>query len=394
MADQDKIELLSAEVESLRQRLSEMEGVEAQRREAQDRYSGILDIAHEGIISVDEAQLILVFNHGAEIIFGYTSGEVLGKPLDMLMPSRIADAHHRNVANFAASTIPTRRMADRTEVYGRRKDGNEFPAEASISKLEEAGRQIFTVILRDITDRKQTEAELLRRTEELERSNRELVQFAHVASHDLQEPLRMVTGYVNLLARRYQGQLDSDADEFIAYAVDGVDRMRDLINDILTYSQLGAPGQSTEATGLEVIVEGVMRILKDSVDEIGATVTWDQLPKLTANPTQMGQLVQNLLSNAIKFKGEESPNIHIGCRQQGGEWLFSVRDNGIGIDPHHYDRIFNLFQRLHGRGQYPGTGVGLAICKRVVELHGGRIWVESQIGKGTTFFFTIPGIQI
>ena len=394
MANQDEIELLTAEVKSLRQQLSKMQVVESQRREAQDRYSGILDIAHEGIISINETQQIFVFNHGAETIFGYAADEVLGKPLSILMPSRIADTHQRHMSNFAASSVPTRRMAERTEVYGLRKDGREFPAEASISKLDEDGRQIFTVILRDISDRKQAEAELQRRTEELERSNRELEQFANVASHDLQEPLRMVTGYVKLLARRYQGQLDADADEFIGYAVDGVDRMRALINDILTYSQLGASGQTSESINLDSIVERVMRNLKDSADEFNATVTWDQLPKLTANATQMGQLLQNLLSNAIKFKGEESPAIHIGSQQQKGEWMFSVRDNGIGIDSQHYERIFSLFQRLHGRNDYPGTGVGLAICKRVVELHGGRIWVEFQISKGTTFFFTIPGIQI
>jgi PAS domain S-box-containing protein len=336
----------------------------------------------------------LVFNRGAEIIFGYAADEVLGKPLSILMPSRIAETHQHHMVDFATSDIPTRRMAERTEVYGLRKDGREFPAEASISKLEEDGRQIFTVILRDISERKQAEVELQRRTLELERSNRELEQFANVASHDLQEPLRMVTGYVKLLARRYQGQLDSDADEFIGYAVDGVDRMRDLINDILTYSQLGASGQTSESIDLNAIVEVVLRNMKDSVDEIGATITWDELPLVTSNASQMGQLFQNLLTNAIKFKGEESPTIHINSQQQEAEWLFSVRDNGIGIDSQHYERIFSLFQRLHGRSDYPGTGVGLAICKRVVELHGGRIWVDSQIGKGTTFFFTIPGIQI
>jgi PAS domain S-box-containing protein len=273
MANQDEIELLTAEVASLRQQLSQMQGIESQRREAQDRYSGILDIAHEGIVSVDDAQIILVFNHGAEIIFGYAADEVLGKSLSILMPSRIASTHHRHMADFASSSIPTRRMAERSEVYGLRKDGEEFPAEASISKLEEDGRQIFTVILRDISDRKQAEAALLTRTQELERSNRELEQFANVASHDLQEPLRMVTGYVKLLARRYQGQLDSDADEFIGYAVDGVDRMRDLINDILTYSQLGASGQTSESIDLKAIVEIVLRNVKDSKDDIGATIT-------------------------------------------------------------------------------------------------------------------------
>ena len=220
----------------------------------------------------------------------------------------------------------------------------------------------------------------------------ELRQFAYVASHDLQEPLRMVTSYVQLLAQRYHDQLDAEAQEFIGYAVEGAQRMHALIVDLLSYSRMERQAEEWTETDGEAVVEQAVHDLRLAVAESGAVVTHDALPTVTAVPGQLRQLLENLLSNALKFRGPEPPRIHISAQRQGTEWVFSVRDNGIGLDPLHATRIFQMFQRLHTHREYPGTGIGLAICKKIVQRHGGRIWVESELGKGATFFFTLPAL--
>jgi signal transduction histidine kinase len=233
--------------------------------------------------------------------------------------------------------------------------------------------------------------DLERQKQELARSNAELQQFAYVASHDLQEPLRMVTSYVQLLERRYRGQLDADADDFIAFAVDGAARMQQLIKGLLVYSRVGTHAQPLQSTDCQVVLARALTDLQVAMDESDAVVTHDPLPTVMADATQLGQLFQNLVGNAIKFRDNRCPEIHVGAeRREDGYWLFSVRDNGIGVEPEYAERIFLIFQRLHTRDEYPGTGIGLAICKRIVERHGGRIWVASEPGQGATFYFTIP----
>ncbi|HEY3197806.1 MAG TPA: ATP-binding protein [Nitrospirales bacterium] len=232
--------------------------------------------------------------------------------------------------------------------------------------------------------------QLAERVEELARSNAELERFAYVASHDLKEPLRMVTSYTTLLARRYKGKLDRDADEFINYAVDGAVRMEQLIQDLLLYSRVGIRDLFFKSVDCEVVYARALANLEAALTETGALVTHDPLPTVQGDDTQLVQVFQNLIGNGIKFRGELTPCIHVSVKDKKKEWLIAVEDNGIGIDPQYADRIFVIFQRLHGRADYPGNGIGLAICKKVVENHGGRIWLKSQCGKGATFYFTIP----
>ena len=249
-----------------------------------------------------------------------------------------------------------------------------------------------SVLFRDITKRKEAEALLLQKVEELNRSNKELGQFAYVASHDLQEPLRMVASYTQLLSRRYKGKLDSDADEFIAFAADGASRMQRLIQDLLTYSRVGTKEKDLRDTSSEETLQQALVNLRGAIEESGAVVTHDPLPTVLADEMQLIQLFQNLVGNAIKYQNPGVPRVHISAAKNGGEkWIFSVQDNGLGIDSQYFERIFGMFQRLHKREEFSGTGIGLAICKKIVERHGGSISVESQPGEGSTFRFALAG---
>ncbi len=242
----------------------------------------------------------------------------------------------------------------------------------------------------DISGRNRAQQELTRKLEELARSNADLEQFAYVASHDLQEPLRMVISYTQLLARRYQGKLDASADEFIGFAVDGASRMQHLIQDLLSYSRLTTRGKSLQSTETGAACNAALENLQESIENSNARVSVGSLPTVLADATQLVQLFQNLIGNAIKYCNERRPEIRVDARPNGNEWVFSVQDNGIGIEPQYFERIFQMFQRLHTRKDYSGTGIGLAICRKIAERHGGKIWVESHPGQGSTFLFTIP----
>lgn len=355
-----------------------------------EAFAGILSIASDAVVCVSADQRIIFFNHGAEAIFGYQASEVMGQPLELLLPEDRRANHHAQVEGFARTEVPARRMGERGEITGRRKNGEIFPAEASISQLQREEGDIFTAVLRDVSERRRAEEALAANARELERSNAELEQFAYVASHDLQEPLRMVTSYTQLLARRYRGKLDDDADDFIGYIVEGVERMQALISDLLAYSRVGNRVFESRPVDMKQVFDQVLGVLGESIRDAQAEVTHTSLPVVMGDATQLSQLLQNLISNALKFRGDTPAKVHIGAEPKDGMWEISVRDNGIGIDPRFQERIFIIFQRLHSRTEYPGTGIGLSICRKIVERHGGEMSVDSTPGEGATFSFTLP----
>ncbi|NIM49168.1 MAG: PAS domain S-box protein [Gemmatimonadales bacterium] len=340
----------------------------------------------ETLMVIDPDGTIQRVNQAATNMLGYERVELVGRPVGDVLADGVGvlSLLKRSGLNDVLRSIDTSVVT---------KDGRHVAVSlsGSVMRDDDGGIQGMVCVAQDITERKRAQEMLEQRTHELARSNDELEQFAWVASHDLQEPLRMVASYTQLLSRRYKGKLDSDADEFIEFAVDGAARMRRLINDLLEFSRVGTHGKDFETTDCEAIYERTLVDLGGLVEDSGALVTHDRLPTVMGDGTQLGQLFQNLIVNAIKFRrDDEQLTIHVGVERQDGNWVIGVRDNGIGIDPQYAERIFIVFQRLHGKGHRAGTGIGLAICKKIVERHGGRIWVESLPGEGSTFYFTLP----
>jgi PAS domain S-box-containing protein len=352
------------------------------------RHRGLLEAAPDAMVLVNRAGEIVLLNRQAERHFGYSRGELIGQRVESIIPQGFP-------GQFSAVELPSSEYeAEQTgagiELSGRRKDGSAFPIELMLSPLESTEGLLMTAAIRDISKRKRAEGYLLQTVKELHRSNEELGQFAYIASHDLQEPLRMVASYTQLLAKRYKGRLDSDADEFIAFAVDGANRMQRLIQDLLIYSRVGTKANDLIHASSEEALEHAVLNLRGAIEDSGAQVTHDPLPTVLADDSQLIQLFQNLVGNAIKYQAPGIPRVHISAAKRTDQkWTFSVQDNGLGIDSQYFEKIFGMFQRLHKREEFAGTGIGLAICKKIVERHGSSISVESQPGQGTTFRFAL-----
>ncbi len=358
-------------------------------REIEGRFRSFVEHAAAGILMVDEQGVIVSLNPAAEAMFGYPGAELIGQPVEVLLPE---DARSRNPDRRRAfwQAPSARSLGTGFDLHACRKDGSEFPVAIGLTPLSAGAHRLVAATVSDVSDQKRTEDRLEQTMQNLARSNAELEQFAYVASHDLQEPLRMVGNYTQLLQRRYAGKLDADADDFINYAVDGAKRMHTLINDLLNFSRVSSRGKDRVPVDAEAVLARTLQDLSAVIRESQAEITHDPLPAVLADDGQIGQLLQNLIANGIKFRGDAPPRVHVSAEPEGAGYRFSVKDNGIGIAPDYFDRIFVIFQRLQGRAAYPGNGIGLAVCKKIVERHGGRIWVESPPGEGATFHFTLP----
>ena len=355
-------------------------------RASELRYRRLFESAKDGILILDAGTgMVVEVNPFLIKLLGFSHEAFLGKKVWELGFFKDIIANQDNFAELQQKEyIRYENMALETS------DGRRIQVEFISNVYRVNHQKVIQCNIRDISERKQTEEKLARIMADLESSNKELEQFAYVASHDLQEPLRMVSSYTQLLAQRYEGQLDDTARKYIHYAVDGAIRMQTLINDLLAYSRVGTRSQPLAPTDSHSALGEAIRNLVVMIEENHAIVTNDDLPTVRADASQLVLVFQNLLANAIKFRREDLPRVHVSAQDHGREWVFSVQDNGIGIAPQHAKRVFVIFQRLHTREEYPGTGIGLAVCQRIVERHGGKIWFESEPGKGATFFFTLP----
>lgn len=358
-------------------------------KESEIKIRTIVATAVDGIIVIDSKGIVDAFNVASERMFGYKAKEIIGKNVKILMPDPYHSEHDQYLKKYK-DTGERKIIGIGREVIGRRKDGTHFPIDLAVSEMKFTEKRMFTGIIRDISARKKAEEDLKIKTEELFRSNQELEQFAYVASHDLQEPLRMVASYTQLLARRYKDKLDDSALEFINYAVDGATRMQKLIDALLMYSRIETKGGDFEKIDCNTIYKKSSLNLKVAIEESKAEIQCADLPVVIGDEIQLIQLFQNLMANAIKFCKEKTPCICVSAVKEESNWIFSVKDNGIGIEEQYVKKIFVIFQRLHTKKEYPGTGIGLSVCKKIVERHGGKIWVESKPKEGTTFYFTIP----
>ena len=370
--------------------ISTRKAAEELMKRAEQRYRGLLEAAPDPMVVVAQSGEIILLNVQAEKQFGYNRDELVGRKVTDIIPKGFAE---RLVADKLRS--PEEALAQEIgagiELTALRRDGGEFPIEIMLSPLESADGMLVTAAIRDISVRKAAEADLIEKIAELKRSNEELSQFAYIASHDLQEPLRMVSSYTQLLAQRYTGKLDADADEFIAFAVDGATRMQRLIQDLLAYSRISTTRMDLTVVSSQKCLGTALYNLGSAISDSSARITSDPLPTVQGDETQLVQLFQNLIGNAVKYRTANAPEVHISAIQKRGRWEFSIRDNGLGIEVQYYDRIFGMFQRLHNRREFSGTGIGLAICRKIVERHGGEISVTSEPNDGSIFCFSLRG---
>ncbi len=361
-------------------------------RVSEERARRVIEGAHEAFVSIDGRGTITDWNAQAERVFGWGRDEAIGRSLaETIIPERFREPHRQGLRRFLE--VGKGEMVDKLlALDALHRDGHELPVELTIAPQRVPGGWQFNAFIRDVTERKRLEAERDRFNAELERSNEELEQFAYVASHDLTEPLRTIGGFVQLLQHRYRGKLDEQGDRFIEATASGVERMEAMIDALLKLSRIGQTKVGVELVDCEQAVEQASLNLRPVISEHKAKLQVGELPEFLGEPALIGELFQNLISNAVKYGDPESPVVSVSAERIDGEWIFSVEDNGAGIDPKQATRVFEMFKRLHDRDQ-AGAGIGLAICKRIVDKHGGRIWVEPRSDGGSAFRFAIPAAR-
>jgi PAS domain S-box-containing protein len=354
--------------------------------ETHAKLAAIVESSDDGIIGKTLDGTIATWNGGAQRIFGYGAAEIVGRHISMLIPPE-----RRHEEEEIQERLTRGDRIEHFETVRVTSDGRRIDVSLTVSPIRDSVGAVVgaSKIVRDISARKKAEESFARQAEELARSNVELERFAYIASHDLQEPMRTVQSFAQLLERDCGGNLPGSAVESLGFITSGVKRMRTLINDLLAYSRVGSQGAAFGPADCGEICANVLEALKASIESSRAEIAVEALPVVIGDATQLGQIFQNLLVNAIKFRGERTPRIHVSAKETSCEWIFSVKDNGIGIAPEYFERVFIIFQRLHTIEEYSGTGIGLAICKKIAERHGGRIWIESVVGEGSTFHFSI-----
>ncbi|MBD3168928.1 MAG: PAS domain S-box protein [candidate division Zixibacteria bacterium] len=358
-----------------------------QDTQAKNIFTSIVEYANTPIIGKTLDGEICIWNKGAEWQYGYTKAEIMGKSIMTIVP----EDRHLEVKSILDKVIRGKRVAS-FETVRRHKDGTLIPVSITVSPIKNNNDEVIgaSTICYNLSERFEYEDKLRRVLEKLSQSNRDLEQFAYIASHDLQEPLRAVSGYLQLLSKRYEEELNEKARGFINRSTAAAKRMQDMIRGLLEFSRVSSKARPSKPTDLNEILKNVIDNLELSIIESGADINWENMPIITADRVQMTQLFQNLISNSLKFAGQSKPVIKVTANKLNGDWRFSVEDNGIGVEENCKERIFDIFHRLHKNSDYPGTGMGLAICKKIVERHGGKIWVESNLGEGSVFSFTLP----
>lgn len=393
------LEELQVGQEELRQQNEELIAARQEAEEERYRYQELFDFAPDGYLVTDTAGTIREANHAAALLLNISKKHLVGKPLQLYIAKKEHKAFYLQLRRLHDGDLENARD---WQIDIQPRENKPFPASLEVTAVCNSAGKVEGLrwLLRDITERKRAEERIRRmnaelaqrvdeRTAELRRSTLALQEFATFAA-DLREPLRIVQSFVHLLAERYHNELDTKANEFIGYALDGAQRGQQLIQDLLAYARVELEAQEFAATDCTAVLERTLGRLGKVIRESDAEVMHDQLPQVIADEAQLEQIFHHLLSNALKFCGQQPPRIHVSATQEENRWIFAVRDHGIGLEPRYAERIFQVFQRLHTHTQYPGTGIGLAICKKIIERHDGRIWVESELGKGATFHFTVP----
>lgn len=373
----------------IRKSINSRQEAEKSLIESEGKLRNLTSKARDGLVTIDLYNKIIEWNKAAESIFGWSAEETIGKNLNIIIPEKYREGHRKGMERYAASGESN--VIHQTVILeGLRKNNTMFPLELNVSAWKYNDEWYFSALLRDITTRVEADKLLEESRKELERSNEELEHFAYIASHDLQEPLRMVSSFCELLRKRYSDKLGPDGLEMIDFAVDGAVRMKKLIQSLLTYSRASREYEFQDVN-LNEVCKIINLQLTSLIEETRAETTYENLPIVNGDESLLTQLFQNLIINAIKFRKKDvDPQITISVIKENKEWIFEVKDNGIGIDPQFNNKLFVIFQRLHSREEYEGTGIGLALCKKIVEKHKGRIWVESELGKGTSFLFSLP----